>query len=297
MSVLSYLYHWLGDEAVIRRHLDRAERAIGWIDHAGDRDRDGFQEYETRSAHGYYNQGWKDAGDAIPHEDGSLAPLPLALCELQGYVYDAKLRMADLYDVIGRPEDAARLRDAGADPVRPVQRRVLVGGGGHVLPRARRRQAADPLGRLERGPPAPVRDRAARARRAGRGAAPARRHVVGVGDPDPVVRSRGLQPVLVPHGDGLAARQRGDRGRLPALRLRRAGGPGRGWAVRRLVPARRRAAARAVRGPAAPRGVVPGPVPGRERAPGVGGQRDPPIRGRDGRHPRPHRGRQGPAVR
>ena len=74
-----------------------------WIDQSGDRDGDGFQEYETRSTHGYYNQGWKDAGDAIPHADGSLAPLPLALCELQGYVYDAKLRMADIYDVLGRP--------------------------------------------------------------------------------------------------------------------------------------------------------------------------------------------------
>ena len=44
-----------------------------WIDQYGDRDRDGFQEYETRSTHGYYNQGWKDAGDAIPHADGTLA--------------------------------------------------------------------------------------------------------------------------------------------------------------------------------------------------------------------------------
>jgi glycogen debranching enzyme len=109
--VLSYLYHWLGDEAIIRRYLERAERAIEWVDHAGDRDRDGFQEYATRSPHGYYNQGWKDAGDAIPHEDGTLAPLPLALCELQGYVYDAKLRMADLYEVIGRRREATRLRD------------------------------------------------------------------------------------------------------------------------------------------------------------------------------------------
>ena len=88
----------------MQRHLDR--RAGDGLDRPfGDRDRDGFQEYETRSTHGYYNQGWKDAGDAIPHEDGSLAPLPLAPCELQGYVYDAKLRMADLYEVIGRRKE------------------------------------------------------------------------------------------------------------------------------------------------------------------------------------------------
>ena len=67
---------------------------MAWIDRFGDRDGDGFQEYATRSSHGYYNQGWKDAGDAIPDEDGTLAPLPIAPCELQGYVYDAKLRLA-----------------------------------------------------------------------------------------------------------------------------------------------------------------------------------------------------------
>ena len=108
--VMSYLYQWLGDESVLRRYLPNAEAAMHWIDHFGDRDRDGFQEYKTRSSHGYYNQGWKDAGDAIPDENGSLATLPLALCELQGYVYDAKLRMGDVYETLGRPVDARRLR-------------------------------------------------------------------------------------------------------------------------------------------------------------------------------------------
>ena len=76
----------------------------------GDRDRDGLQEYATRSSHGYYNQGWKDAGEAIVMADGSLATLPIATCELQGYVYDAKLRMGDIYEILGRPKDARRLR-------------------------------------------------------------------------------------------------------------------------------------------------------------------------------------------
>jgi glycogen debranching enzyme len=108
--VISYLYQWLGDVSVLERYLPNAEAAMRWIDTSGDRDADGFQEYATRSSHGYYNQGWKDAGDAIPHADGSLAPLPLALCELQGYVYDAKLRMADIYEITGRDDDAVRLR-------------------------------------------------------------------------------------------------------------------------------------------------------------------------------------------
>jgi glycogen debranching enzyme len=108
--VLSYLYHWMSDRAVIERYLPVAEAAMRWVDRYGDRDRDGFQEYETRSSHGYYNQGWKDAGDAIPHADGTLAPLPIALCELQGYVYDAKLRLADCYELLDRTREARRLR-------------------------------------------------------------------------------------------------------------------------------------------------------------------------------------------
>lgn len=108
--VLSYLYQWLGREDILRRYLPNAEAALDWIDRFGDRDRDGLQEYRTRSRHGYYNQGWKDAGDAILHADGSLAPLSIATVELQGYVYDAKTRMAAVYDILDRPADAARLR-------------------------------------------------------------------------------------------------------------------------------------------------------------------------------------------
>jgi glycogen debranching enzyme len=108
--VLSYLYQWAGDIELLRRYLPNAEAAMAWIDRSGDRDRDGLQEYATRSSHGYYNQGWKDAGDAIQHADGSLAPLPIALVELQGYAYDARLRMAAMLDRLDRPEDADRHR-------------------------------------------------------------------------------------------------------------------------------------------------------------------------------------------
>src|SRR5205814_4967968 len=108
--VLSYLYQWAGDAELLRRYLPNAEAAMAWIDHAGDRDRDGLQEYATRSSHGYYNQGWKDAGDAIQHADGTLAPLPIALVELQGYAYDARLRMATILDRLDRPEEAEHHR-------------------------------------------------------------------------------------------------------------------------------------------------------------------------------------------
>jgi glycogen debranching enzyme len=108
--VLSYLYHWGAGTGLLRRYLSNAEAAMAWIDRYGDRDKDGFQEYKTRSTHGHYNQGWKDAGDAIVEADGTLSALPIATCELQGYVYDAKLRMADMYEVLERPKDARRLR-------------------------------------------------------------------------------------------------------------------------------------------------------------------------------------------
>ena len=108
--VLSYLYHWGADPALLRRYLPNAEAAMAWIDRHGDRDKDGLQEYKTRSSHGHYNQGWKDAGDAIVEADGTISPLPIATCELQGYVFDAKVRMADIYDVLDRPQDAKRLR-------------------------------------------------------------------------------------------------------------------------------------------------------------------------------------------
>ncbi len=108
--VVSYLYQWLGDPEILQRYLPNVEAAMSWIDRSGDLDGDGFQEYRTRSSHGYYNQGWKDAGDAIPEADGSLAELPIALCELQGYAYDAKLRLSDMYATLGRPRDAERLR-------------------------------------------------------------------------------------------------------------------------------------------------------------------------------------------
>ena len=99
-----------GDLDLVHRHLDTAERCLDWIDRFGDRDRDGFQEYETRSPVGYANQGWKDSGDAVMNVDGTLVKGPTALCELQGYVYDAWSRMAEIYDALGRPDRAAELR-------------------------------------------------------------------------------------------------------------------------------------------------------------------------------------------
>jgi glycogen debranching enzyme len=99
-----------GDRALLTRHLGTAERCLDWIDRYGDRDGDGFQEYQTRSPVGYENQGWKDSGDAVMNVDGSLVKGPKALCELQGYVYDAWLRMAQIYEALDDAARAAELR-------------------------------------------------------------------------------------------------------------------------------------------------------------------------------------------
>ena len=99
-----------GDRSLVEKRLDTAERCLAWIDEYGDRDGDGFQEYQTRSTAGYENQGWKDSGDAVMYPNGKLVKGPKALCELQGYVYDAWLRMADIYEALGRDARAGELR-------------------------------------------------------------------------------------------------------------------------------------------------------------------------------------------
>jgi glycogen debranching enzyme len=103
-----------GDRELLERHLQTAEGCLAWIDKYGDRDGDGFQEYQTRSSVGYENMAWKDSGDAVMYPDGSLVKGPKALCELQGYVYNAWVRMAEVFDALGKPERAHELRAKAA---------------------------------------------------------------------------------------------------------------------------------------------------------------------------------------
>jgi glycogen debranching enzyme len=103
-----------GDHSMLERYLETAEGCLNWIDEWGDRDGDGFQEYQTRSPVGYENMAWKDSGDSMNNIDGTPVKGPKALCELQGYVYDAWIRMADVFDELERPERAAELRAKAA---------------------------------------------------------------------------------------------------------------------------------------------------------------------------------------
>ena len=99
-----------GDLAFIESIWPNVELALRWVDDYGDLDGDGFVEYARRSATGLEQQGWKDSRDSIFHADGTLAEPPIALCEVQGYVYAARQRAAELAQALGHKERAATLR-------------------------------------------------------------------------------------------------------------------------------------------------------------------------------------------
>jgi len=103
-----------GDRALIEQHLQTANSCLAWIDKYGDRDGDGFQEYQTRSAHGMENMAWKDSGDSVMYPNGTLVHGPKALCELQGYVYDAWRRMAEIFEELDDKRRANALRKKAA---------------------------------------------------------------------------------------------------------------------------------------------------------------------------------------
>ncbi|HEX7019564.1 MAG TPA: glycogen debranching N-terminal domain-containing protein [Gemmatimonadaceae bacterium] len=110
LVLLHEAWRWTGDIELVRELLPNARRALEWIDRFGDVDGDGFVEYTRTSDRGLVNQGWKDSGDGVPFPDGRLPAPPIALVEVQGYVYDAKVRAAELFELTGDQDTANRLR-------------------------------------------------------------------------------------------------------------------------------------------------------------------------------------------
>jgi glycogen debranching enzyme len=110
--VLAAMY-WqrTGDTAFIRALWPHLLAALKWIDTSGDPDGDGFVEYARKSRDGLTQQGWKDSHDSVFHNDGQLATAPIALCEVQGYVYDAKRLIAHVAHSLGDEVLASRLAD------------------------------------------------------------------------------------------------------------------------------------------------------------------------------------------
>jgi glycogen debranching enzyme len=110
LVLLSEVWRWTRDAALVAQLRGPAQRALEWIDRHGDLDGDGFVEYRRRTERGLENQSWKDSGDSQRFADGRLAEAPIAPCEVQGYVYDAKLRTAELArEAWDDPELADRL--------------------------------------------------------------------------------------------------------------------------------------------------------------------------------------------
>ena len=110
-------YDRTADQEFLRRLWPHVELALEWIDKFGDLDGDGFVEYARHSSHGLVQQGWKDSNDSVFHADGTLAKAPIALCEVQGYVYAAKLAGARLSRILGETE-RSRVLEQEAESIR-----------------------------------------------------------------------------------------------------------------------------------------------------------------------------------
>lgn len=105
---------WTGDLGLFHELREPIERALTWIDQYSDSDGDGFADYGS-AASALINQGWKDSDNALVNQDGSLAEPPIALVEVQGYIYRAKMDLADIFERAGEPDRAGRLRDSARD--------------------------------------------------------------------------------------------------------------------------------------------------------------------------------------
>jgi glycogen debranching enzyme len=115
-------YPWTADLELLRELEPNLRAALDWVDTYGDPDRCGYLEYEKRSPTGLVNQGWKDSREAVIYADGTLAKPPIALVEVQGYVYAAKKKLAPLFDALGDHALASRLRQEAASLKRRFNR-------------------------------------------------------------------------------------------------------------------------------------------------------------------------------
>ncbi|MGK9251760.1 amylo-alpha-1,6-glucosidase [Paenibacillus humicus] len=120
LVLLGEYVRWTGDMNTLKRLLPHADRALEWIDRYGDHGGRGFTSYYQESSKGIANQGWKDSADSVVHRDGRYAEAPVALVEVQGYVYQAKQALAGLFRTLNDPErsgQAVRL-EAEAEALR-----------------------------------------------------------------------------------------------------------------------------------------------------------------------------------
>lgn len=111
LVLMGEYWDYSGDDEFVRSRWNQVLAALEWCDAYGDRDGDGYVEYQTRSSQGLGNQCWKDSWDGVQFSDGSIPYLPIATAEIQGYVFDAKLRIAEIAEkLMGDVELASKLR-------------------------------------------------------------------------------------------------------------------------------------------------------------------------------------------
>ena len=270
VMLLGELRRWgLADDDVDRL-LPHADAALAWIETFGDRDGDGYVEYERATPSGLANQGWKDSWDGVRFADGRLPETPVALCEVQGYTYAAYLARAQFARTAGDATTQARYLDEGSTAEGDVQPGLLARGPRVVRARPRRRQAADRRVGQQHGS-LPV-DRHRR-RRQGDASSPS-------GCCHPSCSAAGAirtlatsmsayNPVSYHNGSVWPHDNAAVRGRSDALRVRR-GGPPHHRGTPRGGRRERWTTARAVRRPLPRRRVRPGRLPDVVRASGLG---------------------------
>ena len=203
-----------GDWALIRELWPAIEKALAWIDGPGDLDGDGFIEYARAAQTGLANQGWKDSHDSIFHADGRLAEGPIALVEVQGYAYAARIAASACARGLGMHERADRPCGPGRTPAPAFRGNILVrrhrflcGGAGRsqiALPRAHQQSGARAC-----SPALPMPERGSRvaAFHAGIG------FLLGLGRAHGGQGRSALQSDVLSQRLGLAARQRHPRAR------------------------------------------------------------------------------------
>ncbi len=148
LVLLHEVYRWTGDRNLVNELWENALRCLDWIDRHGDLDGDGYVEYLKRSSEGLDNQCWKDSWNSILFSDGSLARPPIAVCEVQGYVYLAKLGIAALArDVRGDDVLASRLLAEAAELKRRFDRDFWIAdrGGYYAIALDRDKRKVDSL--------------------------------------------------------------------------------------------------------------------------------------------------------
>lgn len=114
VALVGQAVRWGAPADAVRELMPAVDRAMAWLEHHGDRDGDGFIEYQRSTDRGLLNQGWKDSSDSISFADGPLAQPPIALAEVQGYAYAAHQARADLAELFDDPTTATRCRERAA---------------------------------------------------------------------------------------------------------------------------------------------------------------------------------------